>query len=376
MGRCHLCRGEWPVVSEPLGLCAPCIRAAPELALPLAHRVHAESRRGFGLAASPPRYEGGVQCRLCANECVMGEGETGYCGARSNRAGRLSGGCGGSAKVSWYHDPLPTNCVASWVCPAETDAGYPAFTHTRGPEYGFFNLAVFYEACSFDCLFCQNWHFRQSARRAADRGAGEIAEAVNSRTSCICHFGGDPGPQLPHALRASRLARRRAGDRILRICWESNGSMHPRLLDQMAALSLGSGGCIKFDLKAWDDNLHRALTGMSNRRTLSNFARLAESIPRRPEPPLLVASTLLVPGYVDEQEVSALAAFIASLDPSIPYSLLAFHPQFYMRDLPPTSRAHAERCEAAARAAGLTRVKVANLHVLGEDYGTNTARPA
>jgi pyruvate formate lyase activating enzyme len=140
--------------------------------------------------------------------------------------------------------------------------------------------------------------------------------------------------------------------------------MNPGLLDQMAEISLESGGCIKFDLKAWDETLHVALTAASNRRTLDNFARLAESASRRPDPPLLIASTLLVPGYIDADEVASVAAFIASLDPAIPYSLLAFHPQFHMADLPTTSRRQAERCETAARDAGLTRVKVGNVHLL------------
>jgi pyruvate formate lyase activating enzyme len=83
---------------------------------------------------------------------------------------------------------------------------------------------------------------------------------------------------------------------------------------------------------------------------------------------LLVASTLLVPGYVDEEEVRAIARFIASLDPTTPYSLLAFHPAFAMADLPPTSRRHALACKAAAEEAGLSRVRVGNEHVLGDAY--------
>ncbi|MBM4086672.1 MAG: hypothetical protein FJ272_17950 [Planctomycetes bacterium] len=132
----------------------------------------------------------------------------------------------------------------------------------------------------------------------------------------------------------------------------------------MADLSLRSGGCIKFDLKAWDERLHLALTGVSNRRTLDNFEALAELGKSRPEPPFLVASTLLVPGYVDADEVRGIAGFIAGLDPTIPYSLLAFHPQFYMSDLPTTSRAQAEACEQAALAAGLQRVRIGNRHLL------------
>jgi pyruvate formate lyase activating enzyme len=136
----------------------------------------------------------------------------------------------------------------------------------------------------------------------------------------------------------------------------------------MVELSLTSGGCLKFDLKAWDEGLHQALCGVSNQRTLENF-RLAASLTReRRTPPPLVASTLLVPGYVDSQEVSRIARFIASLDPAIPYSLLAFCPQFYMADLPTTSHRHAQECLEAARAEGLERVRLGNLHLLGPDY--------
>jgi pyruvate formate lyase activating enzyme len=132
----------------------------------------------------------------------------------------------------------------------------------------------------------------------------------------------------------------------------------------MAELALESGGCIKFDLKAWDDALHRALCGTTNRRTLENFALLGRWIGRRPDPPLLIASTLLVPGYVETDQVRQLAGFIAGLGPSIPYALLAFHPAYEMGDLPKTSRQQALDCLAAAQSAGLQRVRLGNVHLL------------
>jgi hypothetical protein len=64
-----------------------------------------------------------------------------------------------------------------------------------------------------------------------------------------------------------------------------------------------------------------------------------------------------------------LARFLAGLDPDIPHSLLAFHPQFYLQDLPITSRQHAGEALAAARAAGMARVRIGNVHLLGEPYG-------
>jgi pyruvate formate lyase activating enzyme len=139
-------------------------------------------------------------------------------------------------------------------------------------------------------------------------------------------------------------------------------------MEKAAALSLESGGCIKFDLKAWHRELHYALCGVSNQQTLSNFEELAKCIPKRPSPPFLIASTLLVPGYVDEQEVRNIASFIAGLNPDIPYSLLGFCPHFEMQDLPRTSIKHAERCRRAALESGLTRVKIGNVHLLGDRY--------
>jgi pyruvate formate lyase activating enzyme len=270
------------------------------------------------------------------------------------------------AVLDWYHDPLPTNCCADWVCPGGSDCGYPRYSHARGPERGYKNLAVFYYGCTFDCLFCQNWQWRLGLLAGRRVSALDLAQAVDASTSCICYFGGDPTPQLAHAVRTSRLAIRHAKQegRILRICWETNGGMNRRLLRSMADLSIESGGCIKFDLKAYDLSLHRALCGVDNGRTLDNFSYLADRIGERPEIPLLIAATLLIPGYIDTREVGSLAGFIASLNPDIPYVLLAFHPCFEMNDLPNTSQDQAERCYEEARAAGLKNVRIGNLHLL------------
>jgi pyruvate formate lyase activating enzyme len=230
---------------------------------------------------------------------------------------------------------------------------------------GYHNLAVFYASCTINCLFCQNWHFRQ-VDPAASQGmsARELADCANDRTFCVCYFGGDPASQMPHALASARYLAQRG----VTICWETAGTSHPKLMEQAVRLSLETGGTVKFDLKAFDEGLHLALTGASNRRTLDNFARAAARLAERPEPPLVVASTLLVPGYVTPEEVGRMADFIARLNPDIPYALLGFAPNFYLPDLPCTSVRHAEAALAAARAAGLTNVRISNRHLLARDY--------
>jgi len=368
MATCINCGRSSRLISNSLGVCVDCIRGDFGAVRSHIEEVHHLSRREFGLPEEPPRDAAGVPCTLCVNGCRIPEGGRGYCGLRVNEGGRIVGGGPEDGNLSWYYDPLPTNCVASWACPAETSAGYPEFTDSRGPEYSYRNLAVFYQACSFDCLFCQNWHYREETPSGGRVSAEELARCVDERTRCICYFGGDPTPQLLHSIRASEIALEGADGRILRICWETNGAMSPELLDRIADIALRSGGCIKFDLKAWSEELAIALCGVTNRRTLENFRRAALMIRGRPDPPLLVASTLLVPGYVDATEVKNIAGFIASLDPDIPYSLLAFHPHFYMGDLPTTSAKHAKECMDAALSAGLKRIRIGNVHLLGNSY--------
>ena len=361
---CAVCGSSERIVSRELRTCLSCIRKRPAEALPFAHDARTRARRPFGLPTEPPDDTAGILCQVCANVCVIGKGSVGYCGLRRNVGGRLEGVSADRGRAYWYSDPLPTNCVADWVCAGGTGAGYPRYACRRGPETGYRSLAVFLAACSMECLFCQNWAFRAHAMTPDTVTAQALAEAADEHISCICFFGGDPSPQMPFALRASRLALEEAGHRILRICWETNGSMNREYMDQALNLSAKSGGCVKFDLKAHDENLAVAMTGMSNRRTLENFTRAARRARKRPEPPLVVASTLVVPGYVDIEEVRAISRFIASVNPEIPYALLAFSPTYRMDDLPLLTLDEAREMEEAALAEGLRKVRWGNLHLL------------
>ncbi len=110
--------------------------------------------------------------------------------------------------------------------------------------------------------------------------------------------------------------------------------------------------------------MNKALTGVSNEKSYENFEKLVKLHKKRREVPFLIASTLLIPGYVSEEEVREISRFIASLDSSIPYSLLAFYPCFEMKDLPLTTRKFAESCLKIAKEEGLERVRIGNIHLL------------
>jgi len=368
MGKCSYCGREYNPISEFLRLCRNCILQDFERVEPRIRLAHQASREAFGLPPSPPRAEAGIECQYCFNRCQLGKGEIGYCGVRLNKNGEKISPLPKNGFLSWYYDPLPTNCVAIWTCPAGTGAGFPRFAHSRSAEYGYKNLAVFYHGCTFNCLFCQNWFFRTELRVRKPKTSQELSQAVDERTSCVCYFGGDPSPQLLHSIHASRLALAHKDRKILRFCWETNGTMNSRFLEEILEIALESGGCVKFDLKTFHPRLNIALCGRSNEQTKANFELATRWIKKRKDPPLVVASTLLVPGYVEREEVYELARFIAAIDPEIPYTLLGFYPHFYFQDLPCTSRRHGQECREAALEAGLKRVRIGNIHLLGKDY--------
>jgi len=80
-------------------------------------------------------------------------------------------------------------------------------------------------------------------------------------------------------------------------------------------------------------------------KCFENFEIFARKFyPRRSELPVLTAITLLVPGYVNEYEVSRIDESVSKIDRTMPYSLLVFHPDFMMDDLPITSFEQNARC--------------------------------
>ena len=365
--RCFICDNQARRVAGSLGVCIECIRGRPEESKPFISNAHRKARAVFGLPAQPPRSREAIPCNICSHECHVGNGEVGYCGLRRNVNGRfLSAVSTEKAYLHAYMDPQVTNCCAAWFCPAGTGTGYPKYAYCDGPERGYYNLALFFYGCNFNCLFCQNISHKE-LDFAEETTADQLVETTvnNNRISCWCFFGGSPEPQLPFAINASRkMLEALPADRILRICFEWNGCGNPRLVERAAEIALKSGGNLKFDLKCFNPTLSLALSGVENSQAYANFEMVYDRFyNRRPALPVLTVTTLLVPGYTDAKEVDSIASFIANIDESIPYSLLIFSPHFMMSDLPITPIKQVQECYRAARK-HLKHVNLGNVNLL------------
>ncbi len=371
MGKCINCGVSSILVSDLLGLCVECARKG----VSPPRDPHSISRSRFKLETPPTK--GLITCRVCGRECNLDENVRGFCGYRSWSAGSMVTSTK-SLEVAvglYYYDPHPTNCVAFPVCPAITGRGYPRYALTPHGERGYYNIAVFYGGCNLDCLYCQNWEYREMARKASPRlSVEDLVGSVNWRTTCVCFFGGDPGPFAPHALLSAKRMIKKAreiGLKVFRVCWETNGLWNPLLLEEATRVSLESGGIVKIDFKAWSPEVYKLLCGVEEKHVRvirENIKLVASRFNLRKDPPILVVSTLLVPGYIDEYEIDKMTKFVAELNPDIPYVFLGFHPDYMLVDLPTTSYKHAETAVKIARENGLKNVYIGNVFLLGNAY--------
>ncbi len=377
MGTCKFCNKTDKLISRTLSICRNCILTKDwNHVKPHILSVHNKVRQQEELPERPPKatkLNVKLKCNLCINECSLSTDDTSYCGLRNlkkNKSGELPLPSKMKGYIHGYLDNNPTNCCNAWFCPSGTSAGYPEYSNHNGPELGTYSYAAFLYGCTFNCLFCQNASHKHFAKRNlfdVDIIADQIYK--NKKITCLCYFGGTPEAQLPFSINlANKILdkiKKQDEKRIMRICWEWNGSGNRDLIEKCVQIAIKTGGNIKFDLKIFSDKLNIALCGISNQRTLDNFKFLAEKyFGTRKNLPEMSACTLLVPGYTNHEEVELIAKFVSEINNKIPYSLLIFHGDYQMRDLGITPKEQAIKCLDVAKKY-LKRVNLGNKFLLG-----------
>ena len=378
MGKCKFCGSKDRLISEVLGVCRSCILNGDwDVIKQHILSVHAAVRQLVDLPVEPPKAESSdiiLRCNFCLNECRLSADDVSYCGLRNiqkKESGELPYPKKSKGYIHGYIDANPTNCCNSWFCPAGTSSGYPEFSSSNGPEYGTYSYAAFFFSCTFSCLFCQNSSHKQFQKRNlidSEIIANQIVK--NEKITCLCYFGGSPESQLPFSINLAELIlekiKKKDKERKFRICWEWNGSGRQDLVEKCMKIAIKTGGNIKFDLKSFNGKLNLAMCGVSNSRTLDNFKYLAKTYfgTRGDDMPEMSGCTLMVPGYVNHEEVELIVRFISEINPEIPYSLLVFHGDYQMKDLPITPRKQAEKCLEVAKRY-LKNVHMGNKFLLG-----------
>jgi len=256
-----------------------------------------------------------------------------------------------------FYDPQPANCIAGWICPGTMEAGYPKFTKTRGPEIGCKNLAVYWGGCNYKCGFCQDWIHDVMRETSLPRFTEEeILDWVDESTTCICFCGGTPDISMEKVVKLAKAFRNKYSGRILRICAETNLTAPLPELMAFAEIVINSGGGLNIGLKAGSEKVHIKLTGQSNKIVWDNFSVLFEKFGTGRPVPFLRPSLLLVPHYINLEEVETVCRRLADIDKNIPLKFISFLPRRYFAQAGSTNPAFMIEVIKIAKSYGLEKV--------------------
>ncbi len=282
-----------------------------------------------------PAEDGYVDCFLCAHRCHVAKGKAGFCQVRRNVDGQL-------------YSLVYGKVIAHHVDPIEKKPLFHFLPGTRA-------YSVATVGCNFRCGFCQNWQISQWPRQRPGEMPGEpmtpdavVAAATRQACASISYTYTEPTIFFEYARDVGRLARE-AG---LKNSFVTNGYATPEAVDAMADWL----DAANVDLKAFDDAFYRRLCKASLDPVKATIRRLhAAGIH-------VEVTTLLIPGRNDGADVlKALAEFLASVSPDLPWHVSRFHPDYDMNDTVPTPVETIEKALVTGRDAGLRFVYAGNV---------------
>ncbi len=283
-----------------------------------------------------------VACFLCAQHCRIDPGKRGLCGVRENRDG---------TRLTLVYGRL----IAQNVDPIEKKPLYHFYPATRS-----YSIATV--GCNFRCLFCQNADISQAPREYnAIYGqpiAPEYVVAQAQKTGCatISYTYTEPTIFMEYALDVAG----KAHDVGIRNVFVSNGYMTKEALKAVSPYL----DAANVDLKAYSADFYSTQCGAH----LKPVIKTIEGMKKRGI--WIEVTTLLIPGLNDDpQELRQLAAFLAALDPGIPWHISRFHPTYRLTDRPSTPIKTLHMAREIGQEAGLHYVYTGN--VPGDD-GENT----
>ena len=218
------------------------------------------------------------------------------------------------------------------------------------------SMSIATVGCNLTCRYCQNWSIAHWPRLHRGKELpGEFVSpedlvdaAIRAGCASISYTYTEPTIFFEYALDAARLA----AEQGLKNVFVTNGYMTREALD----LIDGSLHAANVDLKSMEDSVLRHLSGAKVGPVLETIERLKEM------GVWVEVTTLVVPGLNDKPEqLAAVARFLAGLDPTIPWHVSRFHPDYKMTDVPPIpAEALAMACRVG-RQEGLQYVYSGNL---------------
>ncbi len=279
--------------------------------------------------------DGRLQCDVCPRACKLHEGQRGLCFVRARiddqialtSYGRSSGFCVDPVEKKPLNHFLPGSAVLSFG--------------TAG--------------CNLACKFCQNWDISKSREidtLASEASPEEIACAADE-LGCrsVAFTYNDPTIFWEYAADVADACH----DRGIKAIAVTAGYMCPQPRTEFYRHI----DAANVDLKAFTEDFYRKVCASHLDDVLDTLVYL-----RHQTDVWLEITTLLIPGRNDsDTEIAAECAWIRdNLGADVPVHFTGFHPDYKMRETPPTPPATLVRARKIGIGEGLRYVYTGNVH--------------
>ncbi len=275
-----------------------------------------------------------VKCNLCFRNCVIPEGERGFCRNRENRDGKLYSLVYGQAG-------------AVHVDPVEKE---PMHHFLPGENI----LCVGTASCNFRCKFCHNWHLSQRSIEELDHSEylppkDIVARAKEQNIPAISFTYNEPTVFYEYMYETARLAQKEG----LKVIFHTNGAINDEPLRKLLEYIDG----VTVDLKGYDNEYYQDLTGGELEPVLNTLKTINE------KGVWLEIVNLVLPGLNDDpQTIHEMSQWIREeLGAGTPVHFSRFVPSYQMQDLHSTPVATLEEVAGIARSAGLKYISIGNV---------------
>jgi pyruvate formate lyase activating enzyme len=290
-------------------------------------------------AAHPTVYwhsleDGRVQCDLCPRECRLHEGQRGFCFVRLRKDdrvvlatyGRSSGFCVDPIEKKPLNHFLPGTAVLSFG--------------TAG--------------CNLGCRFCQNWDISKSRETdtLADFASPEAIARSAVRLGCrsVAFTYNDPVIFLEYAIDVAKACHEVGLKTVAVTAGYVNAAARSEFFECMDAANV--------DLKAFSEDFYRKVCGGHLAPVLETLGYL-----RHETNVWLEITNLLIPGLNDsDPEIDGMTKWVVQrLGEDVPMHFTAFHPDWKMRNVPPTPPSTLARARRIAKENGLRHAYMGNV---------------
>lgn len=249
----------------------------------------------------------GVLCVICPHNCVIEEGNYGYCGARMNREGRIVDDNYGKI-TSIALDPIEKKPLKRF---------FPGSAILSVGSYG----------CNFRCSFCQNHSI--SMVRSSDGCMHATPETLVEKAVKfkpqgnigLAYTYNEPLIGFEFVFDCAKLA----SENGLKNVAVTNGYINEKPLKAL----LPYIDAFNIDLKSFSPDFYKSIGG--------DLEVVKRSIEIASEKSHVEVTTLIIAGENDsEEEIRKLSQWLSSVNPEIPLHISRFFPAYKMKDRNPT----------------------------------------